>query len=366
MPTYTQLVFPSQRGRSSKFIRFLRAVYRDTRALFKEFQRPLLVFSLAVFGGGWLYHELMGVAGLEQPPLYDMPYIMLALMVFESILDLPTEWYLIIFWYLMPAVAVYIIGQGVADFVRLFFNRGERRDAWEAAVASTYRNHVIVMGAGHVGMRVTRVLVQMGFDVVVIDNGKTPEIEADLKALHIPAIFGDARQEATLETAGLAHADAFVVCTSDDMVNLEVIMTVRDINPKIRIVARMWDNRLTNQLENFMGVDAVLSSSDLSAPAFAGAAVGIEVAQTLRVDDKEYSMIRLKVEAGSFMDGQTVGDLQITQKMDIVLHGRNGGVEVHPSGANVVSAGDTLVIFALHEKIIDIVARNRRAGDVRY
>lgn len=341
--------------------RFWRAAQRDSSALLREFQRPLLVLLLTLIGGGLSYHQLMGIAGLPQPPLYNMPYIMLALMVLETPLDVPQEPYLIIFWYLMPVIAVYVVGRGAADFVRLFFDRSERRDAWEEAVASTYRDHIIVMGAGHVGMRVTRTLVQMGFEVVLMDLKISSELDQELSQLRVPPIIGDARQSASLEKAGLPFAEAFIACTSSDLVNLEAVMAVRDMNPEIRIVARMWDDRYSKHLRQFMGVNAVLSSSDLAAPVFAGSAVGIEITQTLLIHGKEYSMIRLKVEAGSFMDNRTIETLQDDYNIDIVLHGRGDEVEVHPNGKVQIHAGDTLVIFASYEQITDLVARNRRA-----
>jgi Trk K+ transport system NAD-binding subunit len=151
-----------------------------------------------------------------------------------------------------------------------------------------------------------------------------------------------------------------VACTGNDHVNLEVVMKARDLNPNVRIVMRAWDKQFANQIERFMNVQSVLSSSDLSAPAFAGAAVGIEITQTVRVNGTDYSMVRLTVEAGSFLDGPTVGKLQSENDMDIVLYGRGEMVDVQPPRDMIVQAGDTLVIFAQHERILSVIARNRR------
>ncbi len=356
---HTLLVHPRTPSRSWRFIR---AAWRDTSALLREFRRPLLAFLLAVLGGGLLYGFLYNdVAGVEPAiPLTNLPYTMLALMVLETPQDLPTQPYLIIFWYLLPAVGLYVVGRGVADFARLFFDRSERRSAWEEALASTYRNHVIVLGVGHVGMRVVRTLVGMGFEVVGIEMKAKPEVDDELERLGVPLIVADGRSASTLDSAGLRYAQSLVVCTANDQTNLEVIMRARDLNPDVRIVVRMWDNQYAAQLQRFMGVQAVLSASDLAAPAFAGAAVGIEVAQTMRIGDVDYSMIRLQVEAGSFLDGQSVGELEDANNMDIVLHLSDGASEVHPPQDSRVHAGDTLVIFAHHAQIIDLVVRNRR------
>jgi Trk K+ transport system NAD-binding subunit len=356
-------VLPGGRRRHTRWLRALRAVGRDTSALWREFRRPILTFILAVFGGGFLYGELLALAGYTRVPYVVLPYFMLRMMVFEPPTEIaPKEFYLMVFWYVMPLLAIYIVGRGVADFARLFFDRSERRSAWEEAVASTYRNHVIIMGVGHVGLRVARTLVGMGFEVVGIDIKVKPDVDGELSRLGVPLIVEDGRSAATLDKAGLRHAQAFIACTANDHTNLEAIMRARDLNPNVRIVARMWDGQFSNQLKRFMGVQAVMSASDLAAPAFAGSAVGIEITQTLRVHGEDYSMIRLQVEPGSFLDGGTVGHLQESNDMDIVLHGRDGEVEVQPDNAVVARAGDTLVIFARHDKIINIVERNRRGS----
>lgn len=342
-------------------VRVARAIWRDSSALLREFSVPITVFVLVVFGGGWLYGELMVLAGYERVPYVVLPYYIMRMMVFEPPTEnAPKELYLMAFWYLIPLIAVLIIGRGVADFVRLFFNRGERRAAWEEAVASTYRNHIIILGVGHVGLRVARTLAEMGFEVVGIDIKTKPEVEAELTRLGIPLIIADGRDPAVLEKAGLRHAQSFVACTANDHTNLEAIMRARDFNPDIRIVARMWDDQFTNQLKRFMDVQAVMSASDLAAPAFAGSAVGIEITQTVHVNDEDYSLIRLTVAPKSFMDGLDVGTLQEKNNMDIVLHGRNGSMEVQPSRKTVVQSGDTLVIFARHDQILQVVARNRK------
>ena len=340
----------------------MRAAWRDTNALLREFRRPLIVFLIATLGGGLLYGFLHNeVAGVQPAiPLANLPYTMVSLMVLETPEEVPPQPYLIAFWYLMPAVGVYVVGRGVADFARLFFDRSERRAAWEEALASTYRNHVIVLGVGHVGMRVVRTLVGMGFEVVGVELKLKPEIDAELERLGVPLVLADGRLPGTLDSAGLRYAQSLVVCTANDQTNLEVIMRARDLNPDVRIVVRMWDNQFAAQLQRFMGVQAVLSASDLAAPAFAGAAVGIEVAQTMRIGDVDYSMIRLQVEPDSFLDGQTVGALQQDNNMDIVLHLADGVSEVHPASGILVHAGDTLVIFAHHAQIINLVSRNRR------
>ncbi len=357
----SQFVAPQVRARRvSRQARLARAAWRNLRVILREFRTPIGVLLAAVFAGGWLYGELWVRAGYERIPYVDLPYTMLALMIVETPGDIPREAQLVAFWYAMPLIGAYVAARGVFDFINLFFNSGAQSNSWEEAVASTYSNHVIVLGVGHLGTRVVRSLVTMGFEVVAIDRQIEPEKRDELGRLRVPLVAGDGRLPATLETAGIRQAQSLIVCTSNDHMNLEVTMRARDLNLNIRIVVRMWEDRFAAQIRHFMNVEAVLSATDLAAPAFASAALGIEITQTLEINGVDYSMIRLAVTPRSFLDGQTVGALQDAEDMDIVLHSHNGAVSVHPSPQTIVQAGDTVVIFAQHGKVTDVVARNQQ------
>lgn len=328
-------------------------------ALWHEFRLPITLYLVVILGGGYLYGELYELARGETIAPIDRPFIMMELMILETPGDAPPEWYLVMFWYLLPPIFVFIISLGAADFVHLFFNPNQRRHRWREAVASTYRNHVIVLGAGHVGLRVIRALAAMGREIVVLDHDPDPGVVDVLEELKVPLISDDGRDARVLERAGLHNAESLIICTGNDHVNLEVVMQARYMHEDLRIVVRVWDDQDADKLSRFLGVQAVLSSSDLAAPAFAGAALGIEITQTMRVNGEEYSMIRLVVEPGSFMDGESVGRLQTENDMDIVLFGRGDVSDVQPPHDLAIQAGDTLVIFARHDKILEVVAHNR-------
>lgn len=350
--------------REPSWRRNVRAIWRDSSALWREFRLSILVFLVTTIVGGFIYGELHELAEITPPiAVIDRPYAVVQLMTLQSPVEYnetPNQWYLIIWWYLLPIILVFIVGNGVADFIRLFFNRDQRRDAWREAVASTYRNHVIVLGVGHVGRRVVRVLHDlMGVDVIAIEQTPSPDLDEFLKERHIPLIRGDGSQKITLEKAGLQHAEAFVACTGDDHTNLDAIMRARGMNNHIRIVARIWDDQFNTQIKEFMKVQSIISSSNVSAPVFAGLALGVELTQTLHISGVEYSTMRLTVNQGAFMDGKTVGDVQEEQDIDIVLHVETGhSADVKPSRSALINHGDILVIFAQHEKVLQIAARN--------
>lgn len=219
---------------------------------------------------------------------------------------------------------------------------------------------MIVVGIGHVGLRVVRALRQMGFDVVAVDSKPlAKERDDELRSLKCPLILGDATEGSTLIDAGVTRAQAVVITTSNDYNNVTVAMRVRDLNPNVRLIVRMWDSRFAEQLKRYVGVEAVLSASELAAPAFAGAAFGVEIAQTLTVQNEAYTVFNLKVEPGSFMEGRTIDAIQEKNDIDIVLVERGECVEIHPRGNITIKAGDLVVIFARHAQILNIIEANR-------
>lgn len=338
----------------------LGAAWVHLRALLREFRVSIGGFVVATVLGGLVYGELYRLARGVSIPVIDRPYVMVQLMLVEAPESVPPEWYLALFWYALPISFIVLVGLGAADFLDLFFNRDDQRNRWGEALAMSYRHHAIVLGAGHVGLRVARDLRDMGVTVVVIDRDPKEDAREVLDDLNVPIVLGDGRRTATLERAGLQHADVFVACTGADLVNLECVMKVREVNESVRIVARVWGRGIGDQMSRFGMADTVMSAADLSAPAFAGAAVGIEITQTLEIAGAEYSTIRLTVGRGSFLAGKEVGDLEEADEMEIVLVCRSGSVTVDPPRDERVQAGDDVVIFARHDRILEIVARNRR------
>jgi hypothetical protein len=52
------------------------------------------------------------------------------------------------------------------------------------------------------------------------------------------------KEDQALIDAGIEHATAVIVCSNDDVSNLEVAIDSRRMNPKVRIVLRLFDQQL--------------------------------------------------------------------------------------------------------------------------
>jgi voltage-gated potassium channel len=262
----------------------------------------------------------------------------------------------------MPLLGLVILGHGVADFTVMLFNRSLRQEEWEAAVASTFNDHIIVCGLGNVGIRVVRELNAAGEDVVIIEKREGHPNFDEARNYGYPVLVGDARDDELLHRSGLERAEAFIVCTNDDLMNIQIAIRVRQINPDVRLVMRMFDDAFAREMTERFHFSAVLSASALAAPAFAGAATGTEILQTFQIGEMTMSLSRLNVCPKSRLDGATIGDVEEEFDLSIVVWQSGNEADDHPPHDVRLKANDTLTVLATAAELAKLSRWNRKNG----
>ena len=149
---------------------------------------------------------------------------------------------------------------------------------------------VIVCGLGQVGYRVSILLLQMGEAVTVITTEARAEFEREIKELGATVIIADARDSASLTSAGIQRATALITVTDSDLTNIEISLDAQALNPDLRVIARLFDQTLARRLEESVGIHRALAMSILAAPSFAAAAVGSDVIGAFDYKGGNYSV----------------------------------------------------------------------------
>lgn len=90
----------------------------------------------------------------------------------------------------------------------------------------------IVCGAGRFGKQMLEKLVASGMPVTVLD------VQPERLEPYENSIQGRGTEVATLESAGIEGAVGLIACTGDDIDNLSIVMTARQLNPDIFVIAR--------------------------------------------------------------------------------------------------------------------------------
>ena len=330
---------------SNQHTRFhIRASVRDTFLLIRQFRAPLILFSVAIMGIGAIYHYASNEFGEPTGSLSESIYLMLTLTFLQPSGSFPTHPFLQMWYFLMPLVGLVTLAQGLADFGILFFNRRARSKEWEMAVASTYRNHTVLIGLGHLGYRVVEELHKMEESVVVLELNPSADLIEEVQRMDIPIIHDDATRPAALDAARVQDAHTIILCMQNDAVNLQVALKARGINPHIRVVIRIFDEDFAKALRDQFGFIA-LSATVMAAPVFAAAAAGADVTNPISIEGQLLSLARLTIPASSQLVRKTVGFVEDNYHLNVILIRCDHQSEMHPTDSRVIGVGDTLAVL---------------------
>jgi len=225
------------------------------------------------------------------------------------------------------------------------------------AVASTFNNHIILVGLGHLGFRVARNLHNMNQDLVVIELNPAADLVASVKKMGIPVIQDDASREAALLAAGILRAQAVVLCTQNDNLNLQVALKARRLRPGIHIVVRIFDDEFAQELHEQFGFTA-FSATGMAAPAFAAAASGMDMTRPITIEGETLSLARLKVGETSHLAGQSVAEIEKRYNVSVVLWRHKSETDLHPPADALVEQGDSLAVLGGPTEISRLASEN--------
>ena len=221
--------------------------------------------------------------------------------------------------------------------------------------------HVVVVGLGAIGVRVLELLVARGVDAVVVEADEGNRYLARARGLAVPVVVADATQPQTLRTVKLSRAAAVAVTTSDDLVNIETGLAVRDQlgagHDDVPVVLRLFDRQLARTVESSLGFSAVRSTDALAAPWFVGAALGLEVLSTFYVGDAPLLVASLQVAAGGGLDGLAMQDLSARTRV-VALSRVGGGLEHPPRRDTRFAAGDIAYVVGPYEELLQVLRRD--------
>lgn len=228
--------------------------------------------------------------------------------------------------------------------------------------------HVVVVGLGSIGIRVVEGLLARGREVVVLERDEDNRYLAQARALGVPVVLGDATLPVSLEQAGVREAGAVAVLTSDDLVNIETGLAVRehlgDRWPGAPVVLRVFDRPLAATLQHSFGFAFVLSTSMLAAPWFAGAALGLEVLDTFYVERRPFLLARLQVAVGGGLDGLAMEGLSAATRVVALLR-RDGALEHPPRRDTRFGGRDRAYLVGPYEELLGVLQQDQGAARPR-
>ena len=219
-------------------------------------------------------------------------------------------------------------------------------------------DHVIVIGLGSIGIAVVEGLRDAGVDVVVIETDEENRFLASLAQRETPVIVADATLPETFDMVRLEHARAVAVMTSDDLVNIETGLAVRDLLADrwadVPVVLRLFDRRLARTVAASFDFRYVRSTAALAAPWFVGAALGLDVLGTFYVGDQPILVASLTVDVGSHLDGLAMWEIGGRLRVVSLVH-PDGSTDPAPRRDTRLTGGDLAYLIGPYEELLALL-----------
>ncbi|MDR3490559.1 MAG: NAD-binding protein [Gammaproteobacteria bacterium] len=144
------------------------------------------------------------------------------------------------------------------------------------------KNHIIVVGTGHMGDRLVNDLIAEKFSIVIIEDRAGEGHYSETIKRQVALIQGDPRSMQTLMRAHVKTARAIIVITDDDVENLSVSLSAKQLNSNIINIVEVFNSQLAERLQKALSLNRVMSISAITAPYFAAAVFGNNILLALR------------------------------------------------------------------------------------
>lgn len=270
----------------------------------------------------------------------------------------------VVFMMIGVGVVLYALTATVQSIVHseLFSGYGSARKM------SNMQDHFIICGAGRVGSHLMRSLRTTNETFLVVESDPA-KVEA-LSDLGIPVLARDATLEESLRAAGVERARGLAACLPDDADNVYVVLTARDLNPKIHIVARAAEEQAESKLIR-AGANRVVAPTIIGghrmAMALTKPAVG-DFIDSVTANDLELGFEQLEVVPSSSLVGRKLSETVIRSELNIVIvsiRRSDGELVFNPSGEARIQGGDMLIAIGNAESLTKLtaVARGRTVAE---
>ena len=215
--------------------------------------------------------------------------------------------------------------------------------------------HVIICGYGRIGRILTRELAVARRPFVVIEQNEDRLIPA--RELGYLCLAGDATDEATLQTAGIARARILATVLPSDAANVFITLSARALNPALEIIARGEDPSTESKLRQ-AGANQVVLPAHIGAERVAEIILYPTTASLLRQGERmralEHDLNRLGValetlvveETGRYA-WRTIAEIEALglQNSLIISVSHTDGTTEPPRPALRIMPGDGLTLL---------------------
>ena len=217
------------------------------------------------------------------------------------------------------------------------------------------KNHAIICGYGRIGIQLAKSLQDAGHPFLILERNTAKADEA--RSHGYLTLVGEATHEETLKLAGIAQASVLATVLPDDAANVFITLSARNLNPKVRIIARGEEPTTESKLFH-AGADKVVLPTHIGAeritelilyPATESALGDTEAMAGVKRNLHDFGLDLEVVTVGAKggLIGQSVGEAERRGNgaFFVVQIDRAAGQCIRHPGEDVrIEAGDTVLL----------------------
>ena len=254
----------------------------------------------------------------------------------------------------------------IAIWVELDIYQYRRRKKMQKQI-NGLKDHVIVCGCGTTGSRVVEELMDTRTSFVAIDMNQTnlEDLHKNLSHKKEPFLYinGDATDDNILYQAGIDNAAGMVVALRSDKDNLYLIFSSKQINSKLRIVARATEKDAVVKMRR-AGADKVVAPNILGGLRIASEMIRPEVTAfldiMLRDKAQNHRIDQINLPQGTALSGKKLSESKIRKASDVLviaIQNEKGDFIYNPNPDYILKENTTLVVLGA----VDAIVRLRNA-----
>jgi Trk K+ transport system NAD-binding subunit len=185
-------------------------------------------------------------------------------------------------------------------------------------------------------------------NITVIDRGDAKRnFSSYLSELDgVKLVVGDARELKTLRKADVHLATTVIAATPDDLNNLLIGLTARQIQPQVRLVLRVFSNTLAEKMDDLFHIPTIFSTSELASPTLAAAAILSGISNAFFVGNKLLAVDLHTFSKNDRLAGKTIRTIRAQEGVLVIATHREGRTLALPPLDTVIAAGDEVTLLA--------------------
>ena len=307
---------------------------------------PVAFVSLIILG-------TLGYVVIEHVSLLNALYMTIITMStvgYKEVVELSPAGKIFTISFIISAMITVFVGFGLLTYYLLEgeLTRSFEKRRTEKRIAKM-EGHYIICGYGRIGKWICHELARNGAKFVVVEKEPCEVESAGDEGL--VCTHGDATEEEILRKAGVERAKGLVAALASDADNIFAILTARELNPNLFIIARAIEESAETKLYR-AGANRVFSPYRIEGLRIANAILRptvYELLERVMFDEKQKKQAeQVYIPVDSWIVGKTIMESQLRSEYGFIVIGtrkKDGELIFNPTPEHKIEAGDQLVVI---------------------